>query len=72
MFGFEFDKLNTLEIKSLAILDTFRMMKVHDLLPLPEEQVFPFLDNIHLFSFALYIVLHFIFLALLLSFMQKK
>lgn len=51
MSEFDFDKLNALEINSLAILDSFRMMKVQDLLPLPEDKVLSFLGNIHLFFF---------------------
>ncbi|KAI5437519.1 hypothetical protein KIW84_023583, partial [Lathyrus oleraceus] len=41
VFGFDFDKLNALEIHFLAILDSFCMMKVRDLLLSPEEQVLP-------------------------------
>lgn len=51
VFGFDFDKLNALEIQSLAILDSFCMMKVQDLCPLPEEHILPSLGNTHLFSF---------------------
>lgn len=51
--GFDFDKLNNHEVKSLAILDFFCMMKVRDLLSLHEEQVLSFLGNRHLFSLCI-------------------
>lgn len=45
--GFDYEKLDALEVRALDVLDAFRMIKVWDLLDLDEdpEQVFDFLGN---------------------------
>lgn len=43
---FDFDKLNDQEVMSLAILDSFRMIKDRDLLSLSEDQMIYFLANV--------------------------
>lgn len=48
--GFDFDKLNDHEVRSLAILYSFHIMKVRDLLSLIEEEILSFLGNDYLFA----------------------
>ena len=45
--GFDYDKLNALEIRALAFLDAFWIVKVKDLLQMAEdpEQISNFLGN---------------------------
>ena len=43
--GFNFNKLDELEVLSLEILDSFKMMKVKELLLLSDEELLVFLGN---------------------------
>lgn len=53
VFGFDYDKLSALEIRSLAVLDAFRIVKVKDLLQMAEdpEQIYDLLGNAYMFLF---------------------
>lgn len=54
IFDFDYDKLNTLEIRALAVLDDFWVVKVKDLLQMVEDsdQISNFLGNVHLWFFT--------------------
>lgn len=49
--GFDYDKLDSLEIRALAILDAFRVVKVKDLLNMVDdpEQISNFLGNVYMY-----------------------
>lgn len=51
--GFDYDELNALEIRSLVILDVFRVVKVKDLLQMADdpEQISNFLGNTYMCLF---------------------
>ena len=47
IYGFNHDKLSEVETQSLQVLDSFRLFKVKDLLPLPDKKVLTFLGKAH-------------------------
>ena len=53
--GFNYDKLSSSELSSLAILDSFRMMRVKELLPLSDEELLTYLGNCYFCAMLLYL-----------------
>lgn len=60
MSGFDYDKLDTLEIQALAIIDVFRVVKVKDLMNMADdpEQISSFLGNAYMSFTILYCYLY--------------
>ena len=53
--GFNYDKLSNSELSSLAVLDSFRMMKVKELLPLANDQLLTYLGNYRFYAMLFYL-----------------
>lgn len=63
VFGFDYEKLNTLEIRALAVLDAFRVVKFKDLLHMANdpEQISKFISNAYICLLLLFINLILLF-----------
>lgn len=56
--GFNYDKLNALEIRALAVLEAFQLVKVKDLLHMAgdPEQISNFLGNAYICFFYCFLI----------------